>query len=315
MKTRYFAYAVAILAACFSSCSKENVAKDNLPSSCPKVIHVSVGDNPQTRVAMGEDLKPYWEAPTVTGVPAFASSENLNIYSYDAEGNPVFAFYYCTEPSTGEFTLNEMYGGWMNYSGESATPVGPYVVIYCGNMNPTVNMEDMTIVFFQPYNSASSESAGDLSRACMVAKCDDLDNVSLKNIMALLKVTVPENKYTYMAMEVYGVEDSTYDVENNTWSPRTIGGSRTLSIGNMWYDPEQGKTAADVQTLEAGDHYFPILPQTLTSDDTNPCFTLYYTANREEYTRTINYSSMLSKVKNGSVTLEAGKIYDLGTLE
>lgn len=316
MKTKYLAIALASLmsAACFTSCSNDELIPEETQTvaknTCPKVIHVNVEGS--TRAYMGEGNKPMWEKVVNAGEPNH-TGDMLNVYSLSEEGRLISCMYMCTEPSTGEFTI---YTDWRYYSDNSlytGEPAGPFIVKF-GGFSVVLNESEAKseISTF----ASSFTKPGELTDAYMACLTDDLNNVTMKNLMALLKVNVPEGSdIKQIDLDFYGYQRAEYDLISNSWCNYGENAKETLSYGYAFYWDEWGGTAASVKTLAPGDYYFPVIPQTLTSTAENPCIELRFTDAAIPYTEKPGDPSLYTvKQKTGTVTFEAGKIYDLGTI-
>ena len=341
MKVQYFALAAVLLgAASMTSCSnqEEAVAELQTKATCPKVINVKVEGN--TRAVMGEGNKPMWEEYTPWSYDGYTytpeSGDMLEVYSYNEEGKVIMAYYACTDAATSEFTLMEDYfhewddddniiGAYTwedqeTYIGSTSGPVGPYLVYCCQDVVSHADMVNKTINPGQPYMMKPVPS--DLSNAIMACYTDDLNNCTLNNVMALLKVTVPADaNVNYITLEHYGADDAIYSFETKTWGDYVYETSaRSYTIGAFAYPSYYAQTADDIQPIEAGTYYFPLYPQTIISSAEKPfSLKVTYTTGKWEYAEATGWadpddSFFTTKTKTGSVTLEAGKIYDLGTI-
>lgn len=341
MNVKYLAVAAALMgAASFTSCSNQEdaVAEIQTKTTCPKVINVKVDGG--TRAVMGEGNKPMWEAAVVgsyNGMNYVQSGDFLEVHSYNEEGSQIYAYYACTDPSTNEFTLLEnsfpKYDVYHNIIGaytwikaedgteSTSVPVGPFVVVTSGTYSSIdVDLVNKTITIKQPWGI--NPVPGDLGNAYMIGTTVDLTQCTLHNSMALLKVTIPaspemvylrlglnsapEATYSYESMSIVNIEEASYD------------GYYDFSLGDYWYG-DHGITADMLEPLTPGVYYFPVLPQTLTSTVETPfCFRVNYTNNKWDAPANgyadPDDSFFTTKTKTGTVTLEAGKIYDLGTL-
>lgn len=312
MNVKYLAVAAALIgAASFTSCSNQEdaVAEIQTKTTCPKVINVKVDGG--TRAVMGEGNKPMWTKYSFDPIYG-PQGDQLDISSVNADGQQTGASFNCTNPETGEFTLDTDLG-WSRGEG-----VGPYIVYYGTGSFSWADMDNKTISPSQPGNINPVPS--DISYAIMACCTEDLNNCTLKNLSALLKVTVPADaNVNYISLEHYGAEEATYSFETKSWGDYSYEThTRSFIIGNFAYPSMYASTADDIQPIEAGTYYFPLYPQTLSSAENPFCFKLTYTCDKWDVIGH-NYASapdsfFTTKTKTGSVTLEAGKIYDLGTL-
>lgn len=322
MKAKYLAMAAALMGAvCFSSCTQEEVASVKSESALPKVITISVAGD--TRSVMGDSNKPLWEVYTpysydeTTHVYVPSTGDQIVIEGLSADGGNTYAYYNCTNAEAGEFTLDEEYG-WSN--GE---PVGTCVVSACMGIGYySVQFHDYTVYIDQPGSIYEEILPGGLNDSCMVGCTDDLTKCTLHNTMALLKITVPEGTdVVYLGLGKNSAYGGMYSLESNEWIEiydDDYDSYYDFRIGEYEYG-ERGKQPEDILPLEAGAYYFPMIPQTIVSGPEKPfCFKIYYT-NQKWDLPGHNYDRpdddyFTTKMKTGEVTLEAGKIYDLGTL-
>lgn len=314
MKTKYLAVALASLmsAACFTSCSNDELIPEETQTiaktTCPKVIHVNVEGG--TRAYMGEGNKPMWEVYAI-GADEYYHGDLISITSLNASNEKTAALYKCTDAANGEFTLFEESGGWSNGEG-----VGPYIVSttgYADITSKTISVTQVRTLNTTPLN---------LSSAYMACYTEDISNCTLKNIMALLKVTVPDKStVNYLKIEHDGADEATYSFgsESGSWGSYVYKDDTdipSLSIGEYAY-PIYGSTADDIQPLAPGDYFFPVIPQTF-GEKKSFSFKLSYTGNkwnlREHQQQIPTGDFFIDKEKKETITLEAGKIYDLGTV-
>lgn len=298
MKVRFFAVAAALLfAAGLSSCTSENLnPEESKAASYPRVITVNMGND--TRVALDNTNRPVFEKFQGTTADSNWKGDYLNVYSYDEEGYPLSAVYLCTDPEKGEFTLDDGNYGW----GDEA-PVGPYMVLYNPHMPGSVNPMAMELMVDQICYDLDLGSKG-LDQALMAAKCEDPTNVTLKNVMALLKITIPSwVEFIGVELRAEMLSYAVYNVENCLWSyPNTETNDSVMCYGDM--------TNTSEQYLEPGVYYFPIIPQTVSSLKLRTISYTYYEEDDEYYD--VFYEDEWGEAEN--VTFEAGKIYDLGLL-
>lgn len=324
------AAAALMSAACFTACSNEEVlpeAVQETASTCPKVIYVNFEKPAETRLVMGDNNTPVWEQYSYDASTGFMEGDYICVFGCSSDGELIKGYYNCIDPEKNEFEYDEDYPWCYLKTGDhfGATPEGPFMLLYSGIPGSCdLNLEEGWIRLYDP--NYISPTPNDLNGGFMVGTTDDLSKgATMKNIFALLKFTIPaasesENipETTWVCITTATTSSAIYHWNAapgtnpwSDWAERDPYCSSCVDIGNPCYDPDAGESEEDVQSLEPGDYYVPIIPQTL--EDSNSCgsICLEYSKDKEN---AFNGFSMERKTKTTAVTLEAGKIYDLGTL-
>lgn len=316
MKAKYLVIAALISAASFTSCSSEDVATEiqTSASTCPDVINVKF-EAPvaaTTRaIITGTDNKPVFEEFGIDQDTYAMYGDYIMVYSLNEENHVVYRSYNCTNSETGEFTVDESSPYWFdetNFEYSSSAPKGPYYIAYQNNSSfgyTRSHLDEFEIAAANgSFNSKPNEFSG-----VMAGKTDNLSNgVTLKNLTALLKVTVPEGSNVISICLEHFSDIRAYFDSNLDYT------DSDMYIG---VNPEYKYLENKGNKLESGVYYIPILPQELRTDGPDGeqfSFRLMYSTT-DLVTSPINYSSFNIRTKVEPVTLEAGKIYNLGTLD
>lgn len=308
MKVRLFAVAATALLsiACLTSCSNDEVLpveEQNTVSSCPKVIHVNFDQSSATRLVMGEDgLTPQWEEFDAQRW----SGDMLRVSTYNEDGHRITTQYFCTDASKGEFTIGD--NGWYDMeTGEksSSDPAGPYVITYGSTASANgIDMQNKTIDFI---GYSFMTSSNHINYSLMAAVTNDLNDVTMKNVGALLKISIP-SAFTEAELVLKATGIGTYNYETGEWILGSVPELGAFSsLGNCNYDPANGQTEEDVIVREPGVFYIPVIPQTIES------INISYTdaklpVGSNDTPVFVNFE------KVGKANVVANTVYDLGEL-
>ncbi|MBO5312054.1 MAG: hypothetical protein J6A91_08385 [Bacteroidales bacterium] len=281
MKTTKSILLILALAAAVSCVKEENPQQENEAIEFGQfsftAVRENVGDNtPSSKSQLDpndtddtDGRMVHWKSGDA--VIVFEASDENNIVTGSNlptdEGNWYKGYKFATEGAglTADFTITA--DDKKGASEDSFNPAaGKYIMLYTYSETYYCNVEKSFARFYISPSQTATKNSFDKNRGSAIAKASSLEeNVSFKNLVSLLKFTVPEEfsgKVASIAVSGNGTEHIAGDVFVDFSSAEPVLQAWHAKYGNT--TARYSVTLSDADGMEQGDYYIAVLPTTVS---------------------------------------------------